>query len=151
MGHVTFHLSGFPCLATQSAKETAGTWDVPVSREWLWLLQWLMKKGWSHSLSMLVGGQDGPDRKGVLFCAHSNCQAPPARLLHYHSAAPRNLPGGFFQGHVNAPQEAQMPCPSQFTKWFLFLTRQMPLGAKGLCHIARSHLTSHGREQPTRR
>ena len=37
---------------------------------------------------------------------------------------------GFFQGYLNAHQEAQMPCPSAFTQWFIFLTRKMPLGPR---------------------
>ena len=64
---------------------------------------------------------------------------------------PETYLAGFLQGHVNAPQEAQMLGPSAFTQWFVFLTRQMPIRKKGVCHIARSLLISHGREQPTSR
>ena len=151
VGHVTFKLSGFPCSPTKSATETAGKWDVPVPHEGLWLLEWLKKKGGSHSLSMLFGGQDGPDKKGELFCAHSNCQAPPTRLLHYHLAAPRNLPCGIFPGD-------RQRTPGGTNAWPVCIHPKVRLPdqtnaprSQGVCHIARSHLTSHGREQPTSR
>ena len=53
--------------------------DVCVPCEHEWLL--LTKRAGNHSLSMLDGGQEEPNKQGEL-CAYSNCEAPPPWLLH---------------------------------------------------------------------
>ena len=122
MGHVTFHQSGFPCSATKAAKETAGTWHVPVPREGLWLLRRLMEKeGVTHSACRL---EDRTDLTRKESCSLLTPTARPHLLgcCITTPLRPETYLAGFFQGHVDAPQEAQKPWPSAFTQWFAFLT-----------------------------
>ena len=148
MGHITFHRSGCPCYATKPGKETAGKWDVRVPREDLWLFRWLMKKGGSHSLSMLDAGQDAPDKKGESFCAHSNCLALPARLLHYDTTVPKNLPGGIFPGarHRTSRGTNALPiCIHTMVRLLVQTDAPRSQGCEPYCTI---HPASHGTEQP---